>query len=45
MGKVKTIAAFCGLVAVVVLWRTYAPGTWVTVWGALASLLSNIARI
>lgn len=45
MGKFKTIAGFIGLVAVLILWRTYAPGAWVSVWSAAASLFSTIARI
>lgn len=45
MGKFKTIVGFVGVVAVIILWRTYAPGAWVTVWGAFASLFSTISRI
>jgi hypothetical protein len=44
MGKFKTIAGFVGVVAALILWRTYAPGAWVSVWGAVASLFSAVAR-
>lgn len=45
MSKVKTIAAFVGLVAVITLWRIYAPGAWFTVFNAIGSLFNNIAQI
>lgn len=45
MGKLKTIIGFVGVIAALVLWRTYAPGAWVTVWGAMASLMSAIGRL
>jgi hypothetical protein len=44
VGKFKTIAGFVGVVAALTLWHTYAPGAWVSVWGAIASLFSTVAR-